>query len=356
MRESAPNRFSPRRIRSFALRVFLALRSVVFLPVGYVAFVLTNRTPEPAYQSLIWLFCTTRGRFNDWLSAWIARRRSKTAFSHTCGMLGDVGGPTGEALVRQLRDDGFLLFPRALPADACDRLMQMALSTPATVRRMADQPSDTQRARALFDPDRPQAVRYDYDPSSLLDQADVQRLLSDLSFLHIAQEYLGCTPVADVLSMWWHASFKSEPDEEAAQFFHFDMDRVKWLKIFIYLTDVGPDNGPHSFVKGSHRSGGIPSELLNRGYVRLADDDVARHYPPEAVLSLTAPRGSIIIEDTRGLHKGVHVRGGPRLILQLQFSNSLFGTNYPPAHMSRPVDPQFKHMLATAPAIYRQYV
>jgi hypothetical protein len=95
------------------------------------------------------------------------------------------------------------------------------------------------------------------------------------------------------------------------------------------LTDVGPENGPHKFIAGSHRTGGIPGELLKKGYARLTDEEVAPHYRPADFIEFTAPRGTIIAEDTRGLHKGQHVNSGHRLMLQIQFSNSLFGPPYP---------------------------
>ena len=133
------------------------------------------------------------------------------------------------------------------------------------------------------------------------------------------------------------------------------MDRFKWLKVFIYITDVGPDNGPHSYVRGSHRTGAIPSDILRRGYVRLTDEEVSTVYPKDDILVFDAPRGTIIIEDTRGLHKGVHVREGARLILQLQFSNTLFGANYPAARINRIISPNMKRMIKFAPDIYRQY-
>jgi hypothetical protein len=155
--------------------------------------------------------------------------------------------------------------------------------------------------------------------------------------------------------MWWHTNYHKQPDSHAAQFFHFDMDRIKWLKIFVYLTDVLPENGPHSFVKGSHRSGGIPPRLLLRGYERLTDEEVRQCYSDDTCLALSAPRGSIIVEDTRGLHKGANVRGAPRLVLQLQLSNTLFGAKYPRARITRVQDPSLKKMLSLAPAIYSQY-
>jgi ectoine hydroxylase-related dioxygenase (phytanoyl-CoA dioxygenase family) len=335
-------------------RLVLDVRSLLVLPWGLRRFCTEGRTPEPALQAMIWLFCTSGGRFNDWMSWCIAKRNPPVTLPDNTGVLGTLDTPRLAELGQNLRRDGYLVFPSALSAEVCDRLHAFAARTPATIRPMDGQSADVTR-EALYEPGNPQAVRYDYQPSDLLDHPDVQDLLADTSLLSLVQEYLGCEPKADVLSMWWHTAFQDHPDSMAAQYFHFDMDRFKWLKVFIYLTDVGPDNGPHAFVRGSHRTGAIPRHILDRGYVRLTDKEVAATYLAEDMMTFTAPRGSIIVEDTRGLHKGVHVRDGARLILQLQFSNSLFGTNYAPARMSKVSSPRMKFMLERAPAIYRQY-
>jgi len=107
---------------------------------------------------------------------------------------------------------------------------------------------------------------------------------------------------------------------------------------------------------GSHRSGGIPWSMLRRGYVRLTDEEVFDHYGKKRCIQVTAPRGSIIIEDTRGLHKGSNVSGSPRLILQLQFSNSLFGTNYPVNKFASIESPDLQKLINERPSIYRQYI
>lgn len=342
-------------LREVARVIYHTLRSVLILPVALWRYARTGRTPESGYQAFVWLFCTSGGRLNDLLSWVIAKLRPPVAVPGTRGVLGEMNEARARDCADQLRRDGYLVFERALPAEACDRLMKFALDTPAVVRRMDHEPRNCPRRAALFDAKAPLAVRYDYETGALLADADVQALLADPSLLRLVQAYLGCEPVADVLSMWWHTGYHTAPDSEAAQYFHFDLDRIKWLKIFIYLTDVGPDNGPHSFVAGSHQTSGIPPDILRRGYVRLSDEEVHGRYGNERCKEFCAPRGSIIVEDTRGLHKGAHVRGDPRLILQLQFSNSLFGTSYPDARMSRVVDPRLKTLLDTAPRIYRQY-
>jgi hypothetical protein len=354
--EETADRLAMGRLRSTLRVLALTARSIVLLPVGFVVYWCTGRTPQFGHQALIWLFCLTQGRSNDLLSTVISRMRSKVLIKAPVGVLGDLRDPALGACLDKMRTDGFVVFERALAGDVCDRLVRFAETTRAQIRPMDGEIATGAAREALFDAGNPQAIRYDYSPFTLLDQADVQALLADQSILCLAQAYLGCRPLADVLGMWWHTSYGGQPDAHAAQFFHFDMDRIKWLKIFIYLTDVGPANGPHSFVRGSHRTGAIPAELLLRGYKRLTDEEVFSIYDESDCLEFTAPRGSIIVEDTRGLHKGAHVRGGPRLVLQLQFSNDFFGASYPRARISRVQAPSLQEMLARAPKIYGQYI
>ena len=179
--------------------------------------------------------------------------------------------------------------------------------------------------------------------------------MADPAIVAVAQAYLGVQPVADVVSMWWHTAFSDQPDSEAAQFYHFDMDRIRWIKFFIYLTDVSSDNGPHYFVVGSHRTDGIPKNLLSKGYVRLLDEEIESHYPAKDIIEFVAPRGTILAEDTRGLHKGQHVRQGHRLMLQIQFSNSLFGPAYPKVAFDQVRDSRLNEMMERYPRIYSNY-
>ena len=336
--------------------ILRTLASLIVLPWGLLSYAVTGKTSSKAYQAFIWMFCVTAGRSNAFLSRVVSRLHPATRLDKATGVLGDMSGPARQACVEKLRRDGCIVFERALPSAACDRLVHFARTTPSKIRRMDGEAATPTARTALFDGTDPVAVRYDYDPAALLDNEDIQSLLADLSLLRLAQEYLGSQPVADVLSMWWHTNHHSQPDSEAAQYYHFDMDRIKWFKVFIYLSDVGPENGPHSFVVGSHRSGGIPWHLRRKGYVRLMDDEVVREYGAERCVHLTAPRGSIIVEDTSGLHKGNAVQSDARLILQLQFSNSPFGGYYPPARITHLQSPELRSRLAEMPSVYRQYV
>jgi hypothetical protein len=323
---------------------------------GWAVYLVSGKTPPFAHQAMIGLFCVTQGRSNDLASKLIGFFKRPFQIPRARGVLGDMSAKEyRDPIVSQLRERGYYVFERCIPADLCDRLLSYAVSHPCKMRRM-DGGEHGRTVETVYPRGAPQAVRYDFDIQALLNNPDVQDLLADLSFVCLAQDYLGARPTIDVLTMWWHTDFSNSPDSEAGQFFHFDMDRPKWLKFFIYLTDVGPENGPHSFVAGSHKTGGIPSSLLRKGYSRLADADVNAVFDARNVLELTAPRGSVIAEDTRGLHKGKHVEQGDRLVLQIQFSNSLFGCHYPKAEIGTQVCTALKTNLREYASLYAPYL
>lgn len=325
-------------------RAVLTVLAWCHVSLGGLVYLVTGHTPMRSYLWFIRLFCLTGGRSNDCLSAWVGRfngRRdlSKGATLESDAWVQNLEGAALDAAVRSLREDGYYILSQRLPADVCERLQKFALHQPSVIRA-DDMPTEFAGKRGPYEADRgqPKGVRYDFDMQDILRSEEVQCLMCNTSLLSLAQTYFGSVPRADVLGLWWNTAFNSRPSDNAAQMFHFDMDRIKWLKVFIYLTDVHPENGPHSFVAGSHKTGGIPAELLSRGYARLTDQDVAGHYPPDAVVEFPGVQGTILIEDTRGLHKGKLVQAGDRLVLQLQFSNSLFGTPYPKSTLPAEAD------------------
>jgi hypothetical protein len=89
--------------------------------------------------------------------------------------------------------------------------------------------------------------------------------------------------------------------------------------------------------------------------VRLTDEEVASAFDDNKIIEFSAPRGTIIAEDTRGLHKGKHVQKGDRLIFQIQFSNSLFGGYYPKFWMGNEVTERLRDTSKRFPDLYSAY-
>ena len=327
------------------------------LALGWASFLWRGRTPGFAYQSLIWLFCLSGGRSNDRLSRIISRFAPPYRFPGTRGVLGNLSAEDLASITERLDRDGYYVFPARLPEEMCRRLIDSALSQPGTILE-GDSTRSATPLRVSYGPERgaPRGVRYELGMSDVIANPEVQALLCDLSILSVAQSYLRARPIADVLAIWWTTAFNAQPSAAAAQLFHFDMDRIKWLKFFIYLTDVGPQSGPHAFVAGSHRSGSVPQHLLERGYARLSDDDVRGCFPDAKLVEFEAPRGMILAEDTRGLHKGKLVSSGDRLMLQLQFSNSLFGATYPECRLHEAIEPPLRGVVEAYPRIFSAFL
>jgi len=333
------------------------INSVIYLGgllAGLLLYIASKKTPSFGYKSMIHLFCITGGRSNDWLSTIIGILKPFYDFSGLQGVLGDVDGLEKEHILSNLRKKGYHVFDKRLSDEICNKLLQFALSNKCNSCPM-DGADSFKTSRGVYPRDNPKAVRYEFTTEDLLTNVDFQSLISDMTLGALAQEYLGARPIIDVIGMWWHTGYSDKPDMQSAQYYHFDMDRPKWLKYFIYLTDVTSESGSHMFIEGSHLAGGVADSMLKKGYARLSDEEVDGHYGRDKVVEFVAPRGTIIAEDTRGLHKGKHVKKGDRLILQIQFSNSLFGASYSKLSMPEYLIDELKDKIRKFPNLYSAY-
>lgn len=71
------------------------------------------------------------------------------------------------------------------------------------------------------------------------------------------------------------------------------------LKAFVFLSDCTLKTGPHHYIAGSVRDRRID------GKIYYSDEEISAAYPPETGREIISevPAGTIILEDTRGLHK-----------------------------------------------------
>ena len=162
------------------------------------------------------------------------------------------------------------------------------------------------------------------DQGSLCRKGLFSRLAFDPYILATAARYFGCCPVHVQTNLWF--SFPTFQDRNNlstnAQLFHQDKEFTKFLKVFIYLSDVGLENGPHRYVEGSHideahRHGVAFSE-------RMDDSAVLSHYAAQQIKTLVGPAGTITFGDTSCVHKGEPVLQGCRIMLQLEYAASLY--------------------------------
>jgi hypothetical protein len=249
--------------------------------------------------------------------------------------------------ITELREQGYTVLPWRLDEDRAARLTEHLSSTELTL--ISDDPSlDGRSARISYD--NPLAEKYDVDVSDILSSHDAVELMLDRGVLRLAQDYLGSVPKIDICASWF--SFPvNRASARAATMFHFDLDRTRWLKIFFFLTDVTPTTGAHVFIPGTQRDSAIPVDLRKRGYARMTDGDVRSACPEDLWTTIGGPRGTILLEDTRGIHKGLPVLEGHRLVLQFQYSQDLFGSAPVVLGHALPAAPKFDDFKARYPAV-----
>jgi hypothetical protein len=107
---------------------------------------------------------------------------------------------------------------------------------------------------------------------------------------------------------------------------HWDDWRVRF-KAFIYLTDVGPENAPTIYIKGSVNA--VPWRLekdFASVYMPLASTG-GSWWPVEQLglekVVCTGKAGTLLLFDALGLHAGSRLTGDPRVMLMNMYTTHL---------------------------------
>jgi hypothetical protein len=100
------------------------------------------------------------------------------------------------------------------------------------------------------------------------------------------------------------------------EFYHRDLQLQKSLKIIIYLSTVGKDNGPLKII--------YPEPAVNLTWyhdgtnARTTPEEIAQHIPPENIIAFEGSVYTMILFEGAVLHCGGYVQRGSRRILYLE--------------------------------------
>jgi len=214
--------------------------------------------------------------------------------------------------------DGFVKVEGVLPPAEFAAMRAALLAYQAPAREMRQ--GDAITRRMAVDPAMLAAVP---GLAALLARADIVALFHYVaSFRTTPLHY-----VQTIVSRRPEHEGGNEPDPQEA--LHADSFHSS-MKAWLFLNDVEPDDGPFTFVRGSHRftperlawerrrsladPRGI-DRLSARGSPRLGDGDLAAMQLPHPE-GLAVPAGTLIVADTVGFHaRGASARPGERVEL-----------------------------------------
>lgn len=151
-----------------------------------------------------------------------------------------------------------------------------------------------------------------YDAPTILACPHLLRAMNDPTLLQIAGAFLGCKPTISGVGLRW--SFAHSESLIEVQKYHRDMEDWKILRLFIYLTDVEDDSGPHQFVSGSHRTAG---RFRLRPYT---DADIDQRFGRDQVLTIRGEKGTAFLGNMWGVHRGMPPTVRPRLLFSCTYT------------------------------------
>jgi hypothetical protein len=142
----------------------------------------------------------------------------------------------------------------------------------------------------------------------------IMALAEHAAMFEASAAYLGTFP--KLRSVGIYVSEKND-SQISSQMFHFDNNDLNQIKCFINVNDVGPHNGPFTFLSADKsRALGLPWRAG-----RVEDQDVFSRVREEDLVSLTGPPGTGAFVDTsRCLHYGSRCREGRRIVLMIQYT------------------------------------
>ena len=229
--------------------------------------------------------------------------------------------------LQHLREHGYVIFDHLvgsarldlLQADYLDRLEnKLEFKTPTLAQSKIDPQRDADLIASNFfgTPqqladrgltfDRGDIVSYDqavrdFRPSTLTtampDSVDWFDVWLDPKMLPVIEGYFGFVPHLEEAYIR-----RNYPSDFVVMnhAWHRDTNHSRHLlKAFVFLNDCTLRNGPHHYIAGTV----LDRKLDGGGY--FTEEEVRAHYPAgsERDIVSVVPAGTIILEDTRGLHK-----------------------------------------------------
>lgn len=287
---------------------------------GYRKYVAVGNSDLDHYHLMRRAFTETRGKcnrvFGDVLSSHIG------PYKHDCSKTMFGKANDWDAFIRRgaalLARDGFLETKLKVPA----RLVE-SLASKVLAKFEAAHGADTLKLTLKGSSGGLPQIKSSSLWLSTFDE--IYQIAADPVLLSIAQAYLGVPPIFNTPVAFLNSSVQLKDDRELsglAQLYHHDMDRLRFVKLFIYLTDVDESAGPHAVVRGTHLR--RPERLWEDG--RHSDDAVLNEGGlAKDEVKIMGKAGTVFMVDTSALHKGLHPTSKARLMAQVQYVSTLFG-------------------------------
>ena len=277
----------------------------------------------------------------NWKSVYEREEKARNISENIRRIAGFVNDPGDASWARAIREIGYAgLIGKKLSTDKVDRIVEY-------FNRQKVYPSHVAHF-ALEKPKSKEEVKKkssfgSYDMATILKAPYIAQILSDKEVIGNIADYFGCLPTVSSVNVFWaFASGDGKP--RGPQNFHRDVDDVKTCTMFINLTDTKEDEGAHCYIRKTHtierlksvfsdeKNKDLPKELnpWNRNVTPedffslplngYSFEKLYEHFFKEQAINLYGERGTVLVTDNYGIHRGIPSRTFDRLILWVSYS------------------------------------
>jgi hypothetical protein len=190
--------------------------------------------------------------------------------------------------VNSLKKNGFYIIENFWSLQKCDQAVREILSL----------------NQDLFDPGQGGDSRCQHSNKYLktscefLDDSFIQSVADDYSKCNLANR-----TVAGIVE------HKNTQSTDSGGGWHVDSEEGSQFKSFMYLTDVGRENGPLTFIK---KSKDIVKKVPKYSNLRILEEDIYRYFDLKNIVEITGSAGTCILADSTYPHRGKQIQSGIR--------------------------------------------
>jgi hypothetical protein len=142
---------------------------------------------------------------------------------------------------------------------------------------------------------------------------EILKLVNHEDIVKMAEHKLGTKAIFDNIWCWW--SFKNQSVPLGSQNFHRDYNSINFVKLFVYLSNVDSESGPHIFVRGS------ATKNVFRKIERYNESDVISEFNNN-ILNIEGKKFTTFMANTFCLHRGLPPKTNDRLLLCILYSSN----------------------------------
>jgi hypothetical protein len=164
------------------------------------------------------------------------------------------------------------------------------------------------------------AFRIDLIPHAIPPDSPLLQVALDDKLPEIVSDYLDMWPCLHSIGAWLNIPTGTPP--ASSQLWHHDPEDLKLVKAFIYLDEVKDENGPFTYIPGTHPFGANVSKAENyKKKERIADEVITKVFSPATWQVCTGPPNTMILADTLGYHRGGKPSAGTRILVTFTYTS-----------------------------------